>query len=164
MASSSKPVCFKAGTPSTSRPGQAVIQTIGAPRSRFGHKPSVSLDTHGHLIKGADAATRSHRLSVGKTPEILQRGHHSPARDRRPGPRQMDTPHGARLADRPLRRLFRDHVDCLPRLAPAARGRGSPHGHRGAAGGPASFDTGSLVLFSGCILRRRWGAGGGSAC
>ena len=24
--------------------------------------------------------------------------------------------------------------------------------------------TGSLVLFCGCILRRRWGAGGGSAC
>ena len=41
---------------------------------------------------------------------------------------------------------------------------GSPHGRRGAAGGPASFDTGSLVLFCGCILRRRWGAGGGSAC
>jgi hypothetical protein len=37
----------------------------------------------------------------------------------------------------------RVHVDVLPRLAPAVRGRGSPHGRCAAAGGPASFDTGS---------------------
>jgi hypothetical protein len=50
--------------------------------------------------------------------EIFQRGHRGPARDRRPGPRKMDTVHGARLGDRPLCRLLRDHVDRLPRLAP----------------------------------------------
>ena len=38
--------------------------------------------------------------------EILQRGRHGPARDHRPGPRQMAAPHGARLADRALPRLF----------------------------------------------------------
>ena len=41
------------------------------------------------------------------------------------GPHQMATSHGARLADRPLPRLFRDHVDCLHRLVPAFRGRGA---------------------------------------
>ena len=54
--------------------------------------------------------------------EILQRGHRGHAHDRRAGPCQMDTPHGARLGDRPLPRLFRDHVVCLPRLTSAVRG------------------------------------------
>jgi hypothetical protein len=96
--------------------------------------------------------------------EILQRGRHGPARDHRPGSRQMATPLGVRLGDRPLRRLFRDHVDVLPRLAAAARGRGSSHGRRSTAGRPASSYTGSLVQSSGCNLWRRRGAGGGSAC
>jgi hypothetical protein len=76
----------------------------------------------------------------------------------------MATTLGARLGDRPLRRLFRYHVDVLPRLAPAARGRGSPHDLRGGAGGLASFNAGSLVLLAGGSLQRSRGAGGGSIC
>jgi len=41
---------------------------------------------------------------------------------------------------------------------------GSPHGLRDAAGGLASSYTGSPLRSAGCILRRRWGAGGRSAC
>ena len=68
----------------------------------------------------------------------------------------MGTPHGARLGVRPLPRLFRDYVVCLPCLAPTVRGWGSPHGRRGAIGGPASFDTGSLAN----LLAAFYGAGG----
>jgi len=110
------------------------------------------------FVEGATALNANQ--TYGK---ILQRGRHGPARDLRAGPRQLATPHGARMADGPLPRLFRDHVDVLHRLAPAFRGRGSPHGRRRAAGGPASFDAGSLVQSFGCIMWRRRGAGGGSA-
>lgn len=75
--------------------------------------------------------------------EILQRGCPGRARVRCVRPRQMAAPDGAWVADRPLRRLFRGDANCLPRLAPAFRGRRSPHGDRRTAGGPASFHTGS---------------------
>ena len=51
----------------------------------------------------------------------MQRGRYSLARVRPFGPRQLAAPHGARLAARARPRLFRGHVDCLPR--PAVRGR-----------------------------------------
>ena len=95
-------------------------------------------------VSKANFAEGAAALNANQTHgKILQRGRHGPARDLRAGPRQLATPHGARMADGPLPRLFRDHVDVLHRLAPAFRGRGSPHGRRGAAGGPASFDAGS---------------------
>ncbi len=64
----------------------------------------------------------------------LQLGRLGAARICRPWSREIGTTLRARLADRPLRWLFRVHVDVLPRLAPTARGRGSHHGPRGAAG------------------------------
>ena len=64
------------------------------------------------------------------------------------GSRRLAAPHGPRLADRARPRLLRGHVDCLPRLARTTRGRASSHGCLDAAGGPASFDTGSPCQFS----------------
>src|SRR5262249_33682247 len=72
-------------------------------------------------------------------------GRPDPARIYRPGPCEMDTTLRNWLGDRPLRRLFRFHIDVLPCLAPAARGRGRPYGVRATAGGVASLSTGSLV-------------------
>src|SRR6478609_7108933 len=46
-----------------------------------------------------------------------------PARICCPWPGEMGTTLGSRLADRPHRRLFRIHVDGLPRLATGAHGR-----------------------------------------
>jgi hypothetical protein len=62
------------------------------------------------------------------------------------------------------RRLFRFHIDVLPRLAPAVPGRGSPHGRGDGAGELAISSTGSLVLFCGGLVQRSRGAGRGSAC
>ena len=42
------------------------------------------------------------------------------------GPDEMAAPHGARFSDRARPGLFCGHVDGLPRLAPAVRGRGEP--------------------------------------
>jgi len=66
----------------------------------------------------------------------------------------------AALGNRALRRLFRDHVDSLPRVAPALRGRGSAHGPWGNAGGAASFTTGPL---SANLLGAFYSAGGALA-
>jgi hypothetical protein len=57
---------------------------------------------------------------------ILQHRRYSLTRVRPFVPRQMEAPHGARLADRSLPRLFRGYVDCLPRLASAVGSRRQP--------------------------------------
>ena len=59
------------------------------------------------------------------------------------GPAKWQLRTGLGFSDRALPRLFRGHVDCLPRLAPAVCGRRSLHGCLSAAGGPAIFYTGS---------------------
>src|SRR6516164_8745548 len=94
----------------------------------------------------------------------LLRTDRSPAGNRCPRAGQMGTPHASRLAVRSLHRLFRNHVVLLFRLAPAAHGRRSLRGSRGAARGPASLDTGSVGLSSGRILWRKRGADGSSHC
>ena len=48
---------------------------------------------------------------------------------------------------------------CCVAWPPAARGRGSPDGVRGAAGGLAGFYAGSLVLLSRGLVQRSRGAG-----
>src|SRR5262245_34151775 len=80
------------------------------------------------------------------------------------GGRRLAAAHGPRLADRAPPRLLRVYVDCLPRLAQTVGGRASSHGCLNAAGGPASFNTGSPCQFSSRIVRRRRGVRGGSAC
>ena len=76
----------------------------------------------------------------------------------------LEAMHASRLAVRSLHRLFRNHVVCLLRLAPAVCGRRNLRGSRGAARGPASLYAGSVSVSSGHILRRSRGAGGGSHC
>jgi hypothetical protein len=80
------------------------------------------------------------------------------------GSRDMATTLGNWLGDRPFRRLFRFHIDVLPRLARAVPGWGSSYGLRGAAGGLASFYAGSLVLLPGGRVQRSRGTGGGCDC
>jgi hypothetical protein len=80
------------------------------------------------------------------------------------GPRKLATAFRTGLGDRPLRRLFRSHIDVLRRVAPTIRGRGTPHCVRGGAGGLASTYTGSLVQSLGGIIQRRRGVDGGFDC
>jgi hypothetical protein len=102
--------------------------------------------------------------SSSKLGKGLHRAHRAPTCDRGPRAAKMGAPHGARLAVRPLHRLFRNHVVFLLRLASALPCRGNLYGPRGTAGRSAGFYTGSVGLSSGYILRRRRGAGGGSSC
>ena len=104
------------------------------------------------------------QADVAQTVKSFQRDRLGAAYIRCPRPRDMATTLGNWLGDRPFRRLFRFHIDVLPRLARAVPGWGSSYGLRGAAGGLASFYAGSLVLLHGGRVQRRRGAGGCLAC
>ena len=65
-------------------------------------------------------------MSIKDHTKAWQRGGPAAARVCRAWPRQIATPLGTRLADGPLRRLFRIHVDGVFRLAAGARGRREP--------------------------------------
>ncbi len=56
--------------------------------------------------------------------KVCSGSHHGPASGSRSGPGQLDTTHAARLADRPLPRVFCNHIVCLRCLAAAIGGWG----------------------------------------
>ena len=144
--------------------GIEFIDVKEAAKCRFGYKPGVPLDTHGHLIKRADAATAEATGSVLK--ELLKFcgvaaiawlvfAHLGPTNW------QPRTGLGWQI-EHFLGYFLVASIVCLA-WAPAIGGRGGPHGRRATAGGPARLDTGSPSQFSGCIVRRRGSTGGGSA-
>jgi len=68
------------------------------------------------------------------------------------------------LGGRALFRLLRGHIDCLPRLVPTFRRCRNFHGHRGAAGSPAGFDTKSCTQSPFRTQQSRRSVGRGVTC
>ena len=96
--------------------------------------------------------------------EILQRGRRDPARDRRPGPRQMAPRTGLGWEiDHFLGYFAFTSIFCLAWPRPFVVG-GALMAVAALLEGLQALTPDRTCQSSGCILRRRRGAGGGSAC
>jgi hypothetical protein len=94
----------------------------------------------------------------------FQRGRVDLSRFPRLGACVVATTIGFWLGARPLRRLFRVHMDIFARLAATAHNRDSSLALCAATGELAKFSARSVIVFCRCVVQRSRSHNGGSAC